>query len=1183
MLSPHRLILVSLEGSFERKQKIDKRETEDPVVLWSSRGVAFELLSSLKDGTSLLRFACGLNIELLIIRIHQDRLSPGVHPVIGIQGCIPPSSYPCVVLFEKIIMRSLHVVTALAAAFSSLAEAASIPEEFAHRETKRAASPGGNHLERINTSGSLTSDAALLEKRQPGVRPVILEEGVPDDTGMELTRRGGVRPPSMALVDDELVKRGGVRPPSLFDNDQFARRHAILRRGGVRPPSMVLVDDDLVKRGGVRPPAQALVDDELVKRGGGGVRPPAQALVDDELVKRGGGGVRPPAQALVDDELVKRAGGVRPPAQALVDDDLVKRGGVRPPAKGLVDDDLVKRGGVRPPALMDDELVKRGGVRPPAMNLVDDTLVKRGGVRPPSLVDDDEAVNGDSELFRRGGVRPPSTSVVDQGDDDKVNMMRHDELPHKPAQVNRPLSMMQVDKLHREGLTGKGSKIAVIGTGVDYLHPALGGCFGPGCRVSFGADLVESESKPQDCNYYGHSTFTAGLIAAAENELGFKGVAPGAELGVYRVTCNGELPTQVMVEAIRRAVDDGAHIIVSTVGIEGGWAQSVVSKAAQEAVAAGVVFVQGGGHFGAEGLFTNIDPTSDQGVISVGLMNNEALPELVTRAHYSVDGAGEVLFRLFPASPPHNFTNTPMDVFAPGLDGEEPCVIQPEKVPDLHNKIVMARLGACSGHNVTGGNSFQVKSLADLGARYILFYSETPTSFYVHIWPTTVKAIGMVEQETATAIFAALKAGRRVQITAPYPNEEAPQLYYEYPEDKAGAVAYASSWGPTWDLALKPSLCVIGNHIVSTAARHTGASYRTGSSSAPLLAGIVALIREKAARDGRYLDVSSIENLLVSHSHPQLYHDTVGFQPYLAPVSQQGGGLIRAFDAAHATTFTKPAYLNFKQADEHGHYPVLDLTLKNGGSRNISYRLSYVPAITVYAFTADGSRSKYHAAIEMVNASAAIELGETTLALGPGDSAAVRVTASPPGGLDTRRLPIWSGWIAVNGSDGSSLSVPYQGVVGSMRDHQVLGSDSVMINYRDDVVYDGLPLKFPPSPEYGPFELVVNTTLGTPVVRASLVAADSVGSPVRSSDINITIPLHGSSAWIASDLTDFTWDGKLDSGAYPPKGAYKIAVRALRIFGDANNTDDWDVVESPRFVIEYDEAVIETTVDEPSQ
>ena len=40
------------------------------------------------------------------------------------------------------------------------------------------------------------------------------------------------------------------------------------------------------------------------------------------------------------------------------------------------------------------------------------------------------------------------------------------------------------------GYTGKGVKVAVMDTGIDYHHPDLGGCFGPGCRVAFGYDLV---------------------------------------------------------------------------------------------------------------------------------------------------------------------------------------------------------------------------------------------------------------------------------------------------------------------------------------------------------------------------------------------------------------------------------------------------------------------------------------------------------------------------------------------------------------------------------------------------------------------------------------------------------------------------------------------------------------------
>jgi len=45
-----------------------------------------------------------------------------------------------------------------------------------------------------------------------------------------------------------------------------------------------------------------------------------------------------------------------------------------------------------------------------------------------------------------------------------------------------------VDKAHAAGVTGNGAVIAVVDTGTDYNHPALGGCFGPSCKVAAGYD-----------------------------------------------------------------------------------------------------------------------------------------------------------------------------------------------------------------------------------------------------------------------------------------------------------------------------------------------------------------------------------------------------------------------------------------------------------------------------------------------------------------------------------------------------------------------------------------------------------------------------------------------------------------------------------------------------------------------
>ncbi len=125
--------------------------------------------------------------------------------------------------------------------------------------------------------------------------------------------------------------------------------------------------------------------------------------------------------------------------------------------------------------------------------------------------------------------------------------------------VNHPHTMCGVDKVQASGIKGKGIKIAVIDTGVDYRHPSLGGCFGEGCKVAFGYDfvgddypttVVESPTPLSTCIGGGHGTHVMGKslrhcpkfdidlflgIIGMEDQpqtgFGLLGVAPEATLG----------------------------------------------------------------------------------------------------------------------------------------------------------------------------------------------------------------------------------------------------------------------------------------------------------------------------------------------------------------------------------------------------------------------------------------------------------------------------------------------------------------------------------------------------------------------------------------------------------------------------------------------------------------------------
>jgi minor extracellular serine protease Vpr len=193
-----------------------------------------------------------------------------------------------------------------------------------------------------------------------------------------------------------------------------------------------------------------------------------------------------------------------------------------------------------------------------------------------------------------------------------------------------------VNLLHEEGYSGRGVRVAIIDSGIDYRHPALGNCYGRNdptakCLIAFGYDFVGDEydgvtylakedDDPMDtCN--GHGTHVAGIIGADSKVL--RGVAPNVTFGIYRVFgCTGYGEDDVILAAMERAVQDGMEVINMSMGSGSAWAASPLSLAAARLVERGIVVVAASGNDGDKGLWQISAPGIGKNVISVASMDS---------------------------------------------------------------------------------------------------------------------------------------------------------------------------------------------------------------------------------------------------------------------------------------------------------------------------------------------------------------------------------------------------------------------------------------------------------------------------------------------------------------------------------------------------------------------------------
>jgi subtilisin family serine protease len=174
------------------------------------------------------------------------------------------------------------------------------------------------------------------------------------------------------------------------------------------------------------------------------------------------------------------------------------------------------------------------------------------------------------------------------------------------SHLQHSVQALHLDRAHLMA-TGKGVRVAVVDTGVDFDHPDLRE------RVTVANNFVDRGERTFTTDI--HGTAVAGVIAASENDIGIVGVAPGAEIYALKAcwqqppaareaVCN----SYTLAKAMDFAITKGTQVINFSLG---GPPDPLLGRLIGVALSKGIVVVA------ADGGPSRDFPASVQGVIGI--------------------------------------------------------------------------------------------------------------------------------------------------------------------------------------------------------------------------------------------------------------------------------------------------------------------------------------------------------------------------------------------------------------------------------------------------------------------------------------------------------------------------------------------------------------------------------------
>lgn len=446
--------------------------------------------------------------------------------------------------------------------------------------------------------------------------------------------------------------------------------------------------------------------------------------------------------------------------------------------------------------------------------------------------------------------------------------------------------------------SGKGQRVAVLDTGIDYTHEAFGGegtveaylaaqadptsVAWPQGIVQGGYDFIRDDADPIENDAANSPSTGDPTNHGTSSANSVNGIAPDVELYAYSV-CGGGCPSAAQAAALEAAMDpngdgdisDRVDVMNMSLGGEfgdtytGGGTQYLV----QRAVELGVNMVISAGNDG-DNPFRIGGPSTTPNALSVGAMTHPT-----TEVGIATGTVAGVEGNIQPSSfgPQEAFTISGADIELVYPDTNADGCTEFAADVDFTGKAVLIDRGACAFTQ-------KVLNAQAKGAEFVMIANNnddgTPAPMGGFDAAVTIKNVG-VNFAAGAALKAQLAAG------GPATFDISIEL-----KTTAGAVATFSSRGPSMDGLLKPEITAPGTSIdVAASGTQTGTNPVSGTSfSGPITAGAVAMIREAHPERNAF----EIKATIMNAANLNVTNEPLDINPdsELAPISMIGAGLV---------------------------------------------------------------------------------------------------------------------------------------------------------------------------------------------------------------------------------------------------------------------------------------------------